>query len=114
MIIEIQKAPIREVQIEKAISGELFVLLDNRIRKFESEEQYASYLREKEIEQAQERVLDTMFYFDFNKTRYGYPIRNKKQLIECLNREIKDIDIRLNILEKFARFYIETIKKGGN
>lgn len=95
---------IRELKNITMRNGEVVCIFENELKVFENMDAYNAFLNEYIANQEYENTQREMFYFDIKGTRYGYPIFMKRQIVNTINENVKDITERMNILFQYAEF----------
>jgi AICAR transformylase/IMP cyclohydrolase PurH len=104
MVYTAKKTVIRELQNVKTASGEIVCVYENALKVFANQESYDAFIKEYIAKQEYENTQREMFYFDIKGTRYGYPIYMKRQIVNAINENEKDISVRMSILLQYADF----------
>lgn len=104
MVYTAKRKVIRELKNITTQSGEVVCVFKDELKVFANMDAYNAFLKAYIEEQEYENTQREMFYFDIGKTRYGYPIYMKREIIKTLNENVKDVNERMSILFQYAEF----------
>jgi hypothetical protein len=105
---------VRELEKMSASSGEVFVILESKLKAFSSENEYQEFMKVYIEEQEYNKWLrETYFYFTFKGMKYGFPIKNRESIIETIESKIESTLEKVKLFKDYFSI-LESYKKGGN